>query len=296
MDHRLIVTGASEVYAASVLALIGSIRCNWPAHPHIVVYDLGLSAGARDAIRRCGASVRDVAEFCPHWRQHFAWKIWAWNDAPCTNFLWIDAGIVVLEPLDEIFERLSNEGLFVVPTYHLLNECASEQACEGVGVPPDFRNGRMTFAGGFIAFRREGRIAHVLADALRIASVERFIASTHPRHRHDQMVISLLIHRDLAGTCPADGLMYAGWIGPDQVPGQKVWVHRRRLLWQDVEHLQRCAQSGGTRFVPTPLPQPSAWRTAWKAVFAPTERVIRRLLRGQPLRADSVPYDGVRKR
>ena len=41
--ERVIVTAASPSYEASALALIGSLNCNWPGHPPVVVYDLGMT-------------------------------------------------------------------------------------------------------------------------------------------------------------------------------------------------------------------------------------------------------------
>jgi|GEM_PF-963112 len=292
---RLIVTAASQPYFDSLLALLGSLRVNWPAHPPVLVYDLGLDAAALQILRELGQSVRVVEPFCPHWRRHFAWKIWCWNDAPAEEVLWIDAGIVVLAPLDEIFSHLKQVGYFVVPTYHLLSENASEAACEGCGVSSDFREGRWTFAGGFIGFRKHGRVLSILHEALEIAKVERFIASSDRAHRHDQMLVSLLLHRDMGQVCPGDGLIYAGWLGPNQVPGQRVWVHRRKIHPKDLEHLMAAAASGGPSFQPRAPLQPSWVRRSWKATFAAPERWLRRLVRGQPLR-DRKPYDGVRTR
>jgi hypothetical protein len=40
--EKLIITAASEVYASSLLALLGSLNLNWPEHPPVLVYDIGL--------------------------------------------------------------------------------------------------------------------------------------------------------------------------------------------------------------------------------------------------------------
>jgi hypothetical protein len=292
---RLVITGASEPYFVSLLALIGSLRINWPSHPPLLVYDLGLEPASLARLEAMGQRVRKVEPFCPHWRHHFAWKIWCWNDAPAEEILWIDAGIAVLEPLDEVFDHVSRVGYFVVPTYHTLDENASESACEGCRVPPRFRHGRATFAGGFIGFRKRDRVEAILREALEIAKIERFIASSERQHRHDQMLIALLLHRDLGPVCPADGQIYAGWISPDQVPGQRVWVHRRRMRREDMERLASAAQTGGSPFRPQAPPRAGVARRIWKAVFGPIERTLRRVVRGESI-LDRRPYDGFRRR
>src|SRR5512140_806216 len=232
----MIITGASETFGPSLLALLGSLDLNWPGHPPVRVYDLGLDDGTLGTLSRYGVEVVPVPPFCPHWRKHFTWKIWCWNDAPARDILWIDAGVVVLQPMDEVFEAICRVGYFVVPTYHSLTENASDNACRGCGVPMSFREGKMTLAGTLIGFRKEGGVKGVLEEALSVALVEENIASVEKTHRHDQMILSLLLYKHLGQVLMSDGVVYCGWLSPDQSPCQKVWVHRRSILPEDQAH------------------------------------------------------------
>lgn len=116
IHDRMIITAASGAFGPSLLALLGSLNLNWPSHPRIRVYDIGLDDNTLRVLDANDVEVIKVPGFCAHWRKHFTWKIWCWNDAPASKILWMDAGLVVLKPLDSVFYAIDNMGYFVVPT------------------------------------------------------------------------------------------------------------------------------------------------------------------------------------
>ena len=246
----MIISAASAEFGPSLLALLGSINLNWPNHPDVLIYDIGLDHNTIDFLESNGIVVKKVPPFCPHWRSHFTWKIWCLNDAPCQNVLWMDAGLVVLQPLDEILDAVGNQGYFLTTNYELLDWEASEAACSGCGVSPDFRYGKLTLPGTMMGFRKGGRILQILEEALSAAFVERHIAATEVSHRHDQAIISLLVYKHLGQVVIADGTVYLGSLSPRQMPGQKVWVHRRKILDADVKHLAAHVRTPGDPFIP----------------------------------------------
>jgi len=291
--NRMIITAASAIFGASLLSLLGSLDLNWPGHPRVRVYDLGIDDKTLGILSRHGIDVVPVPPFCPHWRKHFTWKIWCWNDAPARDILWIDAGIVVLQPMDEVFEAIRRIGYFVVSTYHPLAENASDNACRGCGVPLSFRGGKMTLAGGLIGFRKDGGVKGVLEEALSIALVEENIASVEMMHRHDQMILSLLMYKHFGQVHISDGVVYCGWRSPDQSPGQKVWVHRRGILPEDQLHFASHISTAGPPHIPRDPVASRPARTIWKKIFGPPERFIRKAIRGKR-EEDEKPYDGIR--
>lgn len=236
MMKSAIITAASESYAKQLLALLGSLESNWPSHPPVVVYDLGLPISVVDSLESRNVEVRKVPEFCPHWRQHFTWKIWCWNNIDAESFLWIDAGVVVLSSLDEVFPHIKSTGYLVVPNYRLLVEEASEEACVGCDVDPSFREGKTTLAGGFIGFDKTNELILLILDkAMELALVENNIRATDPKHRHDQALISLLIYKNIQSPLMLDGNIYLGGPSPILVPGQKVWACRTGMNKSDIE-------------------------------------------------------------
>lgn len=234
-EDRLIITGASAAFADSLLALLGSLNCNWPGHPPVRVYDIGLGPGTLDRLAGAGVDVVTVPEFCPHWRQHQTWKPWCWVDAPARHVLWLDAGVAVLAPLEHAFTAVERLGYLAIPNYHSLVDEASEAACRACGVTPDFRRGKPSIAAGVIGFSKRGPVLAALEECLAAALVEEHIAAAAPGHRHEQALIALLLHKHLGTLVLLDGTINGGWTGPAQVPGQRLWVHRRTMAPVDLD-------------------------------------------------------------
>lgn len=292
-EDRIIITAASASFGPSLLALLGSLNLNWPDHPPVRVYDIGLDDDTREVLRRNRIRVVSVPPFCEHWRKHFTWKIWCWNDAPARRVLWIDSGVVILQPVDEAFDALDAIGYFAVPTYHMLKDNASENACEGCGVSPDFREGKITLAGTVIGFRKEGIVGDIVKEALKLALIEKNIASTEKMHRHDQALMSLLLYKHFQRVVMADGTVYCGWLSPLQVPGQKIWVHRREIEPKDQAHFAAHITASGQPHLPSPPARSGRFRTQWRKIFGAPERFIRQTLRGQR-NTPEPPYNGIR--
>jgi len=295
VEDKMIITAASSTFGPSLLALLGSLNLNWPGHPRVRVYDIGLGDETLRVLNNKEIEVVKVPEFCPHWRKHFTWKIWCWNDAPASKILWLDAGLVVLKPLDEVFHAIGNIGYFVVPTYHPLVENASELACKGCGVDAGFRDGKVTLAGGFIGFKKEGKVLQILEEALSVALKEEYIAATKRMHRHDQAIISLLFYRELGSVLMADGVIYCSCFPLNDSPrssGRAVWVHRRSILPEDQAYFTSRIVETGPPYLPKDPVADRKLRTLWKKIFGPPERFIRRLIKGELGKEET--HNGVR--
>ena len=295
VEDKMIITAASSTFGPSLLALLGSLNLNWPDHPPIRVYDIGLDDNTLHVLKDNNVEVIKVPEFCPHWQKHFTWKIWCWNDAPASKIFWMDAGLVVLKPLDEVFHAIDNIGYFVVPTYHPLVENASESACKGCGVDTGFRDGKVTLAGTFIGFKKEGKILQILKEALSVALTEKYIAATERMHRHDQAIISLLFYRELGNVLMFDGVTYCSCYPLSESPrlaGRGVWVHRRSMLPEDQAYFASRIVDTGPPFIPQDPKTAKRFKILWKKIFGGLERYIRRLIRGEL--GEETPYDGIR--
>jgi len=258
-SQKLIVTAASESYAESILALIGSLNVNWPGHPPVLVYDIGLSPDTLEQLRMHQIPVRSVPPFCPHWRKHFTWKLWCWQDAPAEQVLWMDAGLAVLGPLEEIFTAIESLGYFAVPTYFPQIRLAHPEACRCCGVAPEFRDGKMALAATLVGMDKSGKMGELVLEALTIALREECIVSTAEILNNDQALYSLLMYRYFGHPVIADGIIYLGSSSPRQVPGQKVWHHRRRIRPEDAAYFARYLSGPG----PPHHPQPSREGLLW---------------------------------
>ncbi len=150
----------------------------------------------------------------------------------------------------------------------------------------------MTLAGTVIGFRKEGLTGEILKEAFSIALVEEHIASVEKTHRHDQMIVSLLLHKHIRQVLMHDGIVYCGWLSPRQTPGQKIWVHRRALMGHDQAYLASRIALSGKPFVPGDPLTDRPLRTLWKKIFGAPERFIRRAIKGDRNKIEV--YNGVR--
>lgn len=246
----VIITAASEKYANSLFSLLGSLSCNWPNHPPVKVYDLGLEEKTLLFLKEANVEVKEIDKFCNHWREHYSWKIWCINSEPAEIVIWMDAGVCVLSTLDEIIYKTKERDYFIVPNYQFLDYEASEMACKGCGVDYDFRIGKASIAATLMAFKKSGRINELLQEALRIAKTEAYIKAENNRNKHDQAILSLLFYKYFRIPEFEDGYVYLGWKSPRQVDGQKVWLQRRKILREDITVFKKKILMPGLSYQP----------------------------------------------
>lgn len=293
-----IISAASRSFGPTLLALLGSLNLNWPSHPPVLIYDLGMDQEVLETLKANKIEVRKVPPFVPHWRQHFTWKPWCLNDAPARDIIWMDAGLSILRPLEEIFTWLDQIGYFLLVNYELLDYEASEAACRACGVSPEFRLGKHTLPSGLMAFRKEGRIKEILEEAAQIVRDEAAIKATLPTHRHDQAILSLLMYKYFKHPLFSDGLIYLAWEAPDTVEGQKVWVNRRLLREVDRAHFIAHISEPGAPYQPKARPVEVQKYSLGAKVIGGIKNLIKRVLVALGLRKDAVKpikiYNGVK--
>ncbi len=110
-----IITSASNKFFPSALNLIGSIKKNYPSHPPIYLYNLGLLPSFLKEINAIeGVTVLEIPHFVPHWRSCYTWKTYILNTPLADLNFYIDAGCEILKPLDEVFRTIDNDGYFAI--------------------------------------------------------------------------------------------------------------------------------------------------------------------------------------
>jgi hypothetical protein len=115
MLDRALITSASNKYFPSLINLLGSIKANYPNHPKIYIYDLGLFLTFRKELELLeNVQVVKMPKFCAFWRSCYTWKTYIFNNPFATLNFYLDAGCQVLRPLDEIFEKIDRDELFVI--------------------------------------------------------------------------------------------------------------------------------------------------------------------------------------
>lgn len=245
-----IITAASEKYSNSLFSLIGSLNCNWPDHPPIMVYDLGLDDITIEILREAGVEVRTIPEFCSHWRLHYTWKLWCFNHSEFDIIIWMDAGLCALQPLNEVIDIIKRQSYFCVPHYQFLDYEATEQACYACGVDPSFRFGKGTITTAFIGFRKDSLFGRMVEEAYHIGLNENNIKVYNSRQRPEQSIIAILTYKYFPNPELVDGIKFLGWKSPRMVSDQKVWQQRRQILKEDVIFFRKHLKGQAQRHMP----------------------------------------------
>jgi hypothetical protein len=264
--ENLIITAASESYRAQLLSFLGSLQCNWPEHPPVTVYDLGLSGETKKILQDAGFEVRLIPPFVPHWRKHYTWKLWCMNDASAERVLWLDAGCCVLRPLPEIFDIIAHQGYFLLPNHFPLSLEASEQACAGCGVDPSIRDGKQTITSAVFGFRRGSAVEHCVHESLAIARTERYIMATEPHHRWEQALLSLLIYRDIDPLVLCDGITYFYENHRGPAKHHAIWAARKGMHWKDKRFFASCLSGNCSPHMPRRSHKTEFWYVAARSI------------------------------
>lgn len=110
-----LITSTSNKFFPSLVNLIGSIKSNYPEHPAIFVYDLGLFPTFRKELEGMGrVTVLNMPHFVPFWRSCYTWKTHILNTPLADLNLYLDAGCQVLRPLDEMFGEIEARGYLAI--------------------------------------------------------------------------------------------------------------------------------------------------------------------------------------
>lgn len=115
MKSKALITSASNKFFPSLLNLIGSIKINYPEHPPIYVYDLGLNFLFIKQLQGIeGVKILKVPHFVSHWRSCYTWKTYIHNTPLADLNFYLDSGNQVLRSLDEIFDKIDTRGYLLV--------------------------------------------------------------------------------------------------------------------------------------------------------------------------------------
>ena len=256
-ESKRILSAASASFEDSVQALAGSLNVNWPVHPPMLVYDLGMTRDALCRLRDAGIEVRRVPEFCRHWRKHFVWRAWCIRDAPADSYLWLDAGTCCLRPLDDALQAAELQGYFCVTNHWPLLSTTNAELKRLLNLDDAWLARTASVAGGVHGLKKDGAGMDLVNEFYELAFNENVFRATDPLHRHDQPVLTALLHKHFGSILYADHDTYCGWQSPNQVVNQKLWVHRKRMLKHDCEYFAAYVDRPGPPRIPDRLPPPN---------------------------------------
>lgn len=249
-SDRLIVTAAASADAASLQALLGSLTLNWPRHPPVLVYDLGLDKTTVAVLADNAVRVHPGVLTAPHRESRDNWALFCLNDAPAVDLLWLDARTVVLGPMDEVFEALRTTGRFLVPDARVLDCEVSDELCHACGVSLEDRRALRLLAITVVGFRKAGTAGAILREACARAFANDQRTDDGVAHAASRKILSLLVARHHWQADLAESGIYNSARSPAEVLGQKIWVHRRKLLKTDALHFGKHLSQPGPAYQP----------------------------------------------
>jgi len=239
-------------------------------------------------LERANIEVRKVPEFCPHWRKYFTWKIWCCCNAPCETYLWIDAGICVLQPFPEAFVMADALGYFIQPNTLSLDVGVCQPLREHFGLTPEQLRGMLGINAGIHGMNKSKARA-LLDEAMDLCMHQAYMADQKPKDLFDQDLLSVLLYKHFSPLVFADRELYdEDHKGPHAHQGQRVWHHRRAMQPEDLDYFARNVSQPGAPHIPQ-TPPPRKERS-----FLMKARIRVAKWRGRCPEKPRVPYHGVR--
>lgn len=153
MKSKAIITSCSSKFFPSIINLLTSIKVNYPNHPPIYVYDLGLFYTYRRELEQIeGVTVITMPHFCPHWRSCYTWKTYIFANPLAELNLYLDAGCQVLKPLDTDFKIIEEEKVLLVDQEQLFSDIVPESYKKIFSISDQHANKTVIHAGiiGFL--------------------------------------------------------------------------------------------------------------------------------------------------
>lgn len=154
MSERCLITSCSNKYVPSVLNLIGSIKKNYPSHPMIYIYDLGLLGFFKKTLEQIdGVKVLPMPHFSSFWRACYTWKTYILSHPISDLNFYLDAGCEVYEPLDEIFSQIDTLGYCAIEQQISLDLITPMEYREIFPIEPEYYT-KNCITAGMVGFKK----------------------------------------------------------------------------------------------------------------------------------------------
>jgi hypothetical protein len=235
----LLVTGADHTHGASLRQLLASVRRHEPGL-HVIVYDLGLTFWQRWRIGRRRRLEWRRFDFERHPAYfdirvnagEFAWKPVIISDLLGETgepVLWLDAGVVVKEPLTALRAAIGKCGFYSPRSAGTIPDWTHPKMLACLGVDADWARDKLNLAACCVAFDPSFAAARELARRWREGALIRDCiapeGSDRSNHRQDQALLTVLAH--LAGLAEASEPNLLGFQTHQDIDGSKNPTLRR---------------------------------------------------------------------
>ncbi len=250
MLDKAIITSASTKFFPSLINLIGSIKRNYPNHPKIFVYDIGLLDIFVEELRLIdNVEIVQMPKFCSHWRSCYTWKTYIFSHPRAKLNFYLDAGCQVLQSLDDIFLSIDKNGLFLVDQGQNF-KMITPDTYKTIFWLDNSYDGLTTIHAGIIGFKNDLKLNEIfkkiydsacaglslgfsLREKWRNKGTDKNIFTRDcEMFRHDLSLVNIILRKYYSDKIIINSAnIYAG--GPDFVPGQCIWQMRLNYSYLD---------------------------------------------------------------
>ncbi len=149
-----IVAASDSKHAPYLVNAIYSLKVNFPDHPKIIIYNLGLNfLELRELMAIEDVEVRKMYNFVPHWRLNWSWKLFALTNNLPRYVLYLDLpNFVVMRSLASWFLSIKKNGYFLVSNGQYMNEITPAYYWNEYKLCKDDLKMESTFGAGIIGF------------------------------------------------------------------------------------------------------------------------------------------------
>ncbi len=263
LPERALITSASDKFFPSLLNLIGSLKANYPNHPTLYVYDLGLNSIYKKQLIELGIELRTVPPFVDHWRSCYTWKTYILKTPLARLNFYIDAGCQILKSLDALFDSIDTQGYVLVSQGHdvLLGEVTPDSYFNIFDVDGEFKK-KEVIAAGLFGFKKGHedieKVTHGLYDAGTMGLCLGFskgelwknkgknknlFVRDCDKFRHDTTVISLLVYKHIQNPVIESVELFSG----EQTGKDSQYLWNLRMNYSNLQYASTLPLSQATR-------------------------------------------------
>ena len=234
---NVLLTACNSNYFNSCITMIASIhRTSWAAVHEILVYNLGLTIQEKQFFQTLAkVKVLEFPEYINDFYygylepKQYAWKMCCIKEGGNygDQVFWLDSGIVCLRDMQEIYDEIEKDEIFLVDnSYWRIGDHLSPNCAKIMKVTEEEKKAPM-ISGGIQGYRANGYYQDYVDEGFEWSQVQEAVHGPYQCHRHDQTVYSILAYRYGLSEQLHDIFVYGNWNSINAVPNQFFYVHRR---------------------------------------------------------------------
>lgn len=240
-----LVTAADAKYAPFLFNALSSIHANFPDHPLVYVFDLGLSRAQRCELESVPwIRLRAIDKFIPDWKAGWSWKPYILTRVDERFVLYFDAANIVLyRSIALWFLAIKRHGFFGIANGQRMQEITPSDYWVMFGLDPTVCAARATFGAGLFGFDSAGPAGAAIRKCLALTvagwNLGRSASEQNPLYgkvalrdcvcfRADQTLFNLAMIEHMGpDILIRDEVRYCGRGGPHDHVNQYLWYSRR---------------------------------------------------------------------